>query len=129
MTKRTAMLMAAGVVAALFAGSVALAFGLSGNTAAAADAEKSEPIVRTVHRTVRVEKDAKPADQPVQVVMLGSDTTSLDATSSDDAFEDAEEDSDDAYEAEYEDEDGSDDDADDHGSVDHEDEGHEDEDD
>ena len=103
MTKRTAMLMAAGVVAALFAGSVALAFGLSGNTAASATSSRPDPIVRTVHRTVRVEKPAKPADQPVQVVTLSSDTSSVDAVSSDDdAVQEGSED--DAYE-----DDGSDD--------------------
>jgi type IV secretory pathway VirB10-like protein len=114
MTKRTAMLMAAGVVAALFAGSIALAFGLSGNTAASADSPKPDPIVRTVHRTVRVEKEAKPANQPVQVVTLGSATApaaSSDAVQdeSDDSMESqsddsmGSDDSDDAYEDESDD--------------------------
>jgi ABC-type glycerol-3-phosphate transport system substrate-binding protein len=126
MTKRTAMLMAAGVVAALFAGSVALAFGLSGTTAATADTPaKLDPIVRTVHRTVRVEKEAKPADQPVQVVTLGSDPAPAETVSTDDdAFEDA----DDAFEDEDHEDDGSED-HDDDGSEDHEDDGSEDHDD
>ncbi len=118
MTKRTAMLMAAGVVAALFAGSVALAFGLSGNQAATADSPKPDPIVRTVHRTVRVDKDAKPADRPVQVVTLGADPASVDAVSSgDDADDDGSDD--DAYEDDaYED--------DDHDDGSYEDDDHED---
>jgi hypothetical protein len=133
MTKRTAMLMAAGVVAALFAGSVALAFGLSGTTAATADTPaKLDPIVRTVHRTVRVEKEAKPADQPVQVVTLGSDPAPVETVSTDDdAFEDADdafEDEDDAFEDEDHEDDGSED-HDDDGSEDHEDDGSEDHDD
>jgi hypothetical protein len=102
MTKRTAMLMAAGVVAALFAGSLALAFGLSGNTAASADSPKTtDPIVRTVHRTVRVEKEAKPAERQVQVVTLSSDTSSVNTVSSDDAVEDGS--GDDAFEDEADD--------------------------
>jgi hypothetical protein len=114
MTKRTAMLMAAGVVVALLGGSLALAFGLSGNTAAVADtAAKSDPIVRTIHRTVRVDKQAKPSDQPVQVITLSSSTSSSDPSQSesDDAFEDSQ--SDDQYEGDdqYESEDESSDDS------------------
>lgn len=91
MTKRTAMLMAAGVVAALLGGSVALSFGLSGGgTAAAETPRRLEPIVRTVHRTVRVEKEAKGPAEAIQVVTVSSDPapTELD----DDAFEDESED-------------------------------------
>lgn len=77
MTKRTAMLMAAGVVAALLGGSLALAFGLSGNTAAVADTPaRRDPIVRTIHRTVTVDKQAKGSDQPVRVVTLSSSQAS-----------------------------------------------------
>lgn len=134
MTKRTAMLMAAGVVAALFAGSIALAFGLSGNTAASADSPRTaDPIVRTIHRTVRVEKEAKPAERQVQVVTLSSDTTPVDATStdddalqegSDDAYEEEsgddtyEDESDDQYEDESDDDAGEDHEAEDGGSED-----------
>jgi hypothetical protein len=101
MTKRTAMLMAAGVVAALLGGSLALAFGLSGNTAAVADTPaKRDPIVRTIHRTVTVDKQAKGSDQPVQVVTVSSSqASSTDQTQSagDDSVESE---SDDQYESE-----------------------------
>lgn len=119
MTKRSAMLMAAGLVMALLGGSVALSFGLSGGTTATADMRtRPEPIVRTITRTVRVEKDAKPADRPVQVITLGStssqsapsddsmQTQSDDDTYEDDAHEDDEYEDDDSYEDEdHEDED------------------------
>lgn len=101
MTKRTAMLMAAGVVVALLGGSLALAFGLSGNTAAVADTPaKRDPIVRTIHRTVTVDKQAKGSDQPVRVVTLSSSqASSTDQTQSagDDSVESE---SDDQYESE-----------------------------
>ena len=121
MTKRTAMLMAAGVVAALFAGSIALAFGLSGNTAASADPPKTlDPIVRTIHRTVRVEKDAKPANPPVEVVTLSSDPTPVDAVSADDdtyadgSDDQYEDESDDRYEDEEQESEDHETDAEDH---------------
>jgi hypothetical protein len=106
MTKRTAMLMAAGVVAALLGGSLALAFGLSGNTAAVADTPaKRDPIVRTIHRTVTVDKQAKGSDQPVRVVTLSSSQASSTETQSagDDSVEsesDDQDESDDQYESE-----------------------------
>lgn len=102
MTKRTAMLMAAGVVLALLGGSVALSFGLSGNQTAEAGArEPSKPIVRTIHRTVRVEKQAKGSDRSVQVVTLQAPASPTEQpSSSDDAWDDddAYEHQDDAYE-------------------------------
>jgi hypothetical protein len=103
MTKRTAMVMAAGVVAALLGGSLALAFGLSGNTAAVADTPaRQDPIVRTIHRTVTVDRQARGSDQPVQVVTLSSDpASSTDPSEGDDSFEGE---SDDQYESEDQDE-------------------------
>jgi len=99
MTKRTAMLMAAGVVLALLGGSVALSFSLAGNqTAEAGPRKASERVVRTIHRTIRVEKQAK-GSAPVKVVTLQAPTSlsdqpsSSDAVSSDDSYHD-----DDAYE-------------------------------
>ena len=106
MTKRTAMLMAAGVVLALLGGSVALSFSLAGNqTAEAGPRKASERVVRTIHRTIRVEKQAK-GSAPVKVVTLQAPTSlsdqpsSSDAVSSDDSYhdDDAYEHDDDAYE-------------------------------
>ena len=120
MTKRSAMLMAAGLVGALLVGAAALSFGLSGGGAAVAETKAPDPIVRTIHRTVRVEKDAKPADQPVQVVQVGSApvSTAMSETEGegDDAFE-GEHESDDGFEGEHESE-GSDDSGSGHSSQD-----------
>lgn len=72
MTKRKAMLLAAGLVASLLGGAVAMALGLSGGGTAVADSPKRmEPIVKVRERTVKVEKKAKGSNQPVQVVNLG----------------------------------------------------------
>jgi len=71
-TKRAAMLMAAGLVAALAVGAMALSFGLTGNGPVQAEMKDQKPIVRTVHRTVTVEKPAKKAQEPVQVIQLAS---------------------------------------------------------
>jgi len=115
MTKRSAMLIAAGLVAALAVGAMALSIGLSGNgTAAASDAKKLDPIVRTIHRTVTVEKSAK-GDGAVQVVTLdatsGSSSSSsepVESESSDDGFE-GESESEDSSDEAFEDESSSDD--------------------
>lgn len=105
MTKRTAMLMAAGVVLALLGGSVALSIGLSGNGTAEAGTRTRDPIVRTIHRTVRVERQAKGSDRAVQVVTLQAPSSEQTSSSPDD----------DAYgDGTYEDH-GSDDDAYEHG--------------
>jgi len=112
MTKRTAMLMAAGVVAALLGGSVALSFGLSGGGTATAETPKRlAPIVRTVHRTVRVEKEAKGSTEPIQVITVSSDPVQTGVD--DDAFGDEVEDE--SEDQEFEDE------SEDQESEDHED--------
>ncbi len=59
MNKRSAMLIAAGLVAALFAGGTALSFSLAGGTAAAQDTPRVDPIIRTKHRTITVHEKAK----------------------------------------------------------------------
>jgi hypothetical protein len=86
MTKRAAMLMAAGVVLALFGGSVALSFGLAGDRTAQAGSNASEPIVRTIHRTIRVEKQAQAS--PMTVVTLQA-PASPEPSSWDDRSDDA----------------------------------------
>jgi hypothetical protein len=116
MTKKAAMLMAAGLVATLAAGAMALSFGLTGNEPARADTKDQKPIVRTIRRTVTVEKPAKGAQQPVQVIQLASGpASSASAVSapstggSDDGYED------DGYEDDGYEDDGYEDGADDHG--------------
>jgi len=111
MTKRSAMLMAAGLVAALLVGATALSFGLSGGGSAQAETTTPEPIVRTIHRTVTVEKDAKGTTAPVEVVRVASDPTQSTTVSSDDGSDDGSdgfEHEDDGYEDDHEGE-GSDD--------------------
>lgn len=103
MTKRSAILMAAGLVAALTVGAAALSFGLSGSGTAQAETKAPDPVVRTIHRTITVEKDAKPAEQQVQVVRLASAPAPA-AVSGSDAMSEGE--NDDAYEHEGEDSDG-----------------------
>ncbi len=89
MTKRTAMLMAAGLVLALLGGSVALSFGLSGGTTASADpSSEPERVVRTIHRTVRLERPAK--DRPVEVVTVATGSTAPIATAAPDVADDHE---------------------------------------
>lgn len=56
MNKRSAMLLAAGLVAALLAAGTVVSFSLSGQTASANDA--GEPLVLTRHRTVTVHRKA-----------------------------------------------------------------------
>ena len=118
MTKRTAMLMAAGVVAALLGGSVALSFGLSGGGTATAETPKRlDPIVRTVHRTVRVEKEAKGSTEPIQVITVSSDPVQTEVD--DDAFGDEVEDE--SEDQEFEDQEFEDHGSEEQGSEDHED--------
>ena len=105
MKKRSAILMAAGLVVALLSGAVAMTIGLSGNGAAeAGDRAKRDPIVRTIKRTVTVHKDAKATDQAsVQVVRLDSSssaTSDPSASESDDDGYDSESEDDDTYESE-----------------------------
>jgi hypothetical protein len=106
MKKRSALLMAAGLVVALVAGAVAMTIGFSGNgTAEAGSRAKRDPVVRTIRRTITVHKDAKATDQAsVQVVQLSSSDPS---TTSDSSGSESE--SDDSFESESES--GSDDDS------------------
>jgi hypothetical protein len=99
------MLVAGGLVAALMVGAAALSFGLSGNGTAQAETKAPDPIVRTIHRTVRVEKDAKAAQQPVQVVRVASTSAPTMAASPQGGFEDEHEgEFEDEHEGEFEDE-------------------------
>jgi len=110
MTKRTAMLMAAGVVAALVRGLDRARVRLSGNTAASADPPEDRRSDRAHDPSHGEGREGSQAgERQVQVVTLSSDTSSVDAVSSDDAVEDGsgddafEDEADDAFEDEADD--------------------------
>jgi hypothetical protein len=105
MNKRSAMVVAAGLVAALLAGSAALSFSLSGGTAAAEGAARVKPIVKTERRTVTIHKKAKA--NPAEVVTISAPSTSgssIDPSSgSSGSYDDSsEEPTEDVYEGEAE---------------------------
>jgi len=108
MKKRSAMAIAAGLVAAMLVGVVALSIGLSGTQTADAKGERVQPRVRTVHRTVKIHREAKPeAPKTVTVVTAStsspSSSSSSESSGSDDQYEN--EGSDDSFENESESED------------------------
>ena len=129
MNKRSALMLSAGLVLTLIVGGLAVATGLTGPSVSNAvprvqRSSTSEPIVRTVRRTVTVHKkaDAKPG----QVVQVGAPAATSDASGSsgtsgsdDDSYEDS-------YDDEGEDDDSADeqdDHEDEEDQEDHEDEG------
>lgn len=69
MKKRSAMLVAGSLVAALLAGGTALSFSLAGRTASAQDSTV-RPIVETRRQTITIHKKAKA--QPARVVTIAS---------------------------------------------------------
>ena len=106
MSKRSAMAMAAGLVAALLAGAAALSIGLSSPETAQARPDRSEPVVRTITETVTVHKKAK-ADRTGAVQVVSGPAVQQVSSSAPASYAD-----DDAYEGEdddgsYEDHDGS----------------------
>jgi hypothetical protein len=96
MKKRSAMAIAAGLVAALLTGAVALSMGLSGTPTADATGERVKPLVRTVHETVTVHREAK-AEEPQTVTIVAASASSpassesSDVETSDDESEDEDE--------------------------------------
>ena len=129
MNKRSALMLSAGLVLTLIVGGLAVATGLTGPSVSnavprAQRSSTSEPVVRTVRRTVTVHKkaDAKPG-QVVRVAAPAatSGTSGMSGSSGTSGDDDAYDDDDDGYE-----DDDSDDEQEDH--EDHEDqEDHEDE--
>lgn len=106
MNKRSAMLMAAGLVVALGLGAAAMSFSLG--ESASAEGSRAKPIVKTVRDTVTIHRQARGSNAGPAVITLqrSSDDAAGDV---EDALEDAaEQDTDDAYEGE------------DHESEDHE---------
>jgi hypothetical protein len=120
MNKRSALMVAAGLVLTLIVGGIAVAVGMTGPTVSSAvpRAERrsaQEPIVRTVRRTVTVHKkaEAKPG-QVVQVAAPASTSSaSTDESYADESYAD-ESHEDDSYEDEDEAEDHEDEDEEDH---------------
>ncbi len=92
MNKKSAMVIAVGLVAALLAGvaAVSLTLGGGGVTASASN-EKSKPIVKTIEHTVTVHKQAKQSSQKPRIVVLpassSSSVGSSTASYSDDGYE------------------------------------------
>jgi hypothetical protein len=128
MNKRSALMLSAGLVLTLIVGGLAVATGLTGPSVSNAvprvqRSSSSEPVVRTVRRTVTVHKkaDAKPG-QVVQVgapaTTSGPSSTSGTSGNDDDSYEDS---YDDDEQDDHEDDEGQDDH--DEGQEDHEDEG------
>lgn len=131
MNKRSALMLSAGLVLTLIVGGLAVATGLTGPSVSnavprAQRSSASEPLVRTVRRTVTVHKkaDAKPGEV-VRVEARAATNATNGSDSSDPSGDDDAYDDDDSYE----DDDSSDgqEDRDDHeDQVDHEDEGNDD---
>jgi hypothetical protein len=92
MKKRSAMAIAAGLVAALLTGAVGLSLGLSGTPTADATGERVKPLVRTVHETVTIHREAK-AEEPetVTIVTAGASSPASSETSEDEGSEDEDE--------------------------------------
>ena len=65
MKKRAAMVIAAGLVAALLAGTVAFTMGFAGPQSTAGTTAAVAPIVRTTHHTVTVHRHARATAAPV----------------------------------------------------------------
>ncbi len=103
MNKRSAMTIAAGLVAALLAGVAAfsLSLGSSATPASASSKAHRKPIVRTIERTVTVERKAKGGASGAQVVTLQAPSSTDSSFDGDDGFEG----DDDAFEHEFEGED------------------------
>ena len=82
MTKRSAMAIAAGLVAALLTGALALSLGMTGATPTAVASARREPQVRTTHRTVTVHRQAKAAEPTTITIVPASSSGSAAASSS-----------------------------------------------
>ena len=80
MNKRSAMAIAAGLVAALLTGALALSLGMTGATPTAVASAKREPQVRTTHRTVTVHRQAKAA-KPTTITIVPASSSGSAAAS------------------------------------------------
>lgn len=127
MNKRSALLVAAGLVLTLIAGGLAVAVGLTGPSVSSAVPRVdrragSEPIVRTVRRTVTVHKKAEAkAGEVVQIAAPAMATTSSNDSSQSSVDDESHEDGSEGAEPEDEghgDEDHTEDHGEDHGDDD-----------
>jgi hypothetical protein len=76
MNKRSAMVVAGGLVAALVSAIGAISAGLAGRTSLEAQSPSAvKPIVKTIHRTVTVHGKPKQPIAPVQVVSAAPGST------------------------------------------------------
>ncbi|MGZ8629482.1 MAG: hypothetical protein ACXWZF_00740 [Actinomycetota bacterium] len=91
MNKRSALMVAAGLILTLVVGGLAVAIGLTGPSVSSAVPRAGrttpEPVVRTVKRTVTVHKEAEPqhagvVQVPASVVPAASSSTSVSDDSS-----------------------------------------------
>ena len=110
MSKRSAVMVAAGLVLSLIVGGLAVAVGLTGPTVSNAVARTerrsaSDPVVRTVRRTVTVHRKAEA--KPAEVVQIAAQSSATGSTVSEGSSG-----SDDSY---GEDEDHGENEAEDHG--------------
>lgn len=86
MKKRFALIIAGGLVAVLIAASAALSLGLLG-VSSAAGGDRTAPRVRTIHRTITVHKEAKPAGQTVIVAAGTGSVAAFPGAESESEFE------------------------------------------
>jgi hypothetical protein len=84
MKKRSAMAIAAGLVAALLTGAVALSLGLSGTPTADATDDRVKPRVRTIHETVTVHREAKTQEPETVTIVTAGASSPASAEISDD---------------------------------------------
>jgi hypothetical protein len=90
MKKRSAMLIAAGLVAALLSGAIALSMGFL--DPAATTGERATPRVRTIERTVTVHKKAKTEAEPVvRTIAPAAPAAATSAVSDDGEWDDEDE--------------------------------------
>lgn len=94
MNKRSAMLMAAGLVSALAIGAAAMSLSLGGDTATAESRARVKPVVKTIRDTVTIHKGAEGSDDGPTVVTLRGSSADL-ADDVGEGLEDAEHESDD----------------------------------
>ena len=85
MKKRSAIVIAGGLVAALLAGSAALSLGLLGASSASPAGDRTAPRVRTIERTVTIHKKDKSAAGAITFVVAAPTSQSSAAAGDDES--------------------------------------------